>query len=132
MKIAICTVGPNLDSQVSPVFGRSPFFLIFDLKTKKTKSISNPGIQAFRGAGIVASQTLVSERVEAVIAGNFGPNAFSVLKMSKIKLYPVLGVTAREAIEEYQKGNLKEVISPIVPPGFGRGGRRWRHRHRGR
>jgi len=132
MKICICTSSPDLDSQVSPVFGRAPHFLIFDLEKKELKTLSNPAFQAFRGAGVAASQMLVSEKVKAVIAGNFGPNAFAFLQMSKVRVYPVLGLTAKEALEKYEKGELKEMKTPTMGPGFGFPGQKRRYRRRGR
>jgi len=138
MKIAICAMGSDLDSQISLVFGRAPFLLIFDLEKKELKSIPNPGIQAFRGAGVATSQIIVSEKIEAIIAGNFGPNAAAFLQMSGVKLYPIVGITAKEAVEKYKKGELKEMKKPTTtPPGFGfQGGgfgpgRKYRKRRRG-
>ena len=127
MKICVCATGPNLDSQVSPVFGRCPYFLIVDSETEEFKAIPNPALQAGRGAGVAASQIAVSEKAEAVICGNFGPNAFSVLQMSGIKIYPgVFGLTIKQAIDKYNKGELKEMKVPTVPGhfGFGPPGRR--------
>jgi predicted Fe-Mo cluster-binding NifX family protein len=132
MKVCIPTMESNLDSQVSPFFGRAPFLLFFDLDTERVKVFSNPGVQAFRGAGIATSQTVVSEQAKVVIGGNFGPNAFSFLQSSGIKVYQALNLTARQAITKYQKGELEEMKVPTGPSGFprrggfgqGRGGRR--------
>jgi predicted Fe-Mo cluster-binding NifX family protein len=120
MKICICATGPTLDSQVSPVFGRCPYFLIVDSKTKKFKAIANPALQAGRGAGVGAGQLVVSEGAKAVICGNFGPNAFSVLQMSGIKVYPgVFGLTIKQTVDKYNKGELKETKVPSAPGRFG-------------
>jgi len=122
MKICVCASGPNLDSQVSPVFGRCPYFLIIDSKTEEFKAISNPALQAGRGAGVAASQLVISEKAESVICGNFGPNAFSVLQMSGIKIYPeVFGLTIKQVIEKYNQGELKEMKVPSAPGRFGFG-----------
>jgi predicted Fe-Mo cluster-binding NifX family protein len=123
MKICVCATGPNLDSQVSPVFGRCPYFLIIDSKTEEFKAIPNPALQAGRGAGVGASQLVASERAGAVICGNFGPNAFSILQMSRVKIYSgVFGLTIKQAIDKYNKGELKETkLSPSGFPGRGRG-----------
>ena len=122
MKICVCATGPNLDSQVSPVFGRCPYFLIIDSKTEEFKVIPNPAAAAGRGAGVGAAQLAVSERATAVICGNFGPNAFSVLQMSGIKIYPgVFGLTIKQAIDKYNKGELEEMKVPPVPGRFGSG-----------
>ncbi len=122
MKVCICATGPNLNSQVSPVFGRCPYFLVVDSKTEEFKAIPNPALQAGRGAGVGASQLVASEGATAVICGNFGPNAFSVLQMSGIKIYPgVFGLTIKQAIDKYNKGELKEMKVPSVPGRFGFG-----------
>lgn len=122
MKICVCATGPDLNSQVSPVFGRCPYFLIVDSKTEEFKAIPNPALQAGRGAGVAASQLAASEKAVAVICGNFGPNAFSVLQMSGIKIYPgVFGLTVKEAIDKYNRGELKEIKVPSAPGRFGFG-----------
>jgi predicted Fe-Mo cluster-binding NifX family protein len=132
MKICLCATGPDLDSQISPVFGRCPYFLIVNSESKEFKAIPNLGIQTGRGAGVAAAQTIISEKAGVVICGNFGPNASSVLQMSGIKIYPgVFGLTIKGAINKYNKGELKEMKIPSVPGrfGFGPGLRR---RRRGR
>lgn len=130
MKICVCATGPDLSSQVSSVFGRCNYFLIVDSETEEFKALQNSAIQDSRGAGVGASQLAVSEKAEAVICGNFGPNAFSVLQMSGIKIYPgVFGLTVKQAINKYNKGELNEMKIPSGPGagglgqgrGFGRG-----------
>jgi len=122
MKICICTTGPDLNSRVSTVFGRCPYFLIVDSESKEFKAVSNPALQSGRGAGVRASQLVVSEGAMVVICGNFGPNAFSVLQMSGIKIYPeVFDLTAEQAINKYNKGELKEIKVSTTPDHFGLG-----------
>ena len=122
MKICICASGSDLDSQVSPVFGRCAYFLIIDNETKEFKVVSNEALQAGRGAGVGAAQVVSSAKVKAVICGNFGPNAFSVLQMSGIKTYGgVFGLTVREVLDKYNKGELKEIEKFTTPGRFGFG-----------
>lgn len=141
MKICICATAPDLNSQISPVFGRCPYFLIIDKETEEFRVIPNTALQAGRGAGVAAAQVVALEKVSVVICGNFGPNAFSVLQMSGIKIYPgVFGLTIKEVIDKYNKGELKEIKAPTTSGHFGfpgRGGRGWgrgpnRFRRRGR
>ena len=131
MKIAISALGPDLNSEVSPVFGRAPYFLIFDFKTNELKSIPNPALKARRGAGILASQLLVSEKVEAVISGNFGPRAFLALEMAEIKLFFGAGLKVKEAIEKYKNKELEEIRRPSGAGFFGRGPFGFGRRRRG-
>ncbi|MBA7636714.1 hypothetical protein ES703_44335 [subsurface metagenome] len=133
MKICVCANAPNLDSQVSSVFGRCPYFFFIDKETEKFKAIPNTALQAGRGAGVAAAQVVASEKAAVVICGNFGPNAFSVLQMSGIKIYPgVFGLTIKQVIDKYNKGELKEIKVPTAPGRFGLGPQRRRFRRRGR
>lgn len=120
MKIAICSLGADLTSQVSPTFGRCPYFLIIDIDTQDFKAVSNAAFASQRGAGVGAAQTIASEKVEMVICVNFGPNAFSVLGAAGIKLYTVTpGITIQEAINQYQQGKLIEAEVPLARGRFG-------------
>ncbi len=126
MKIGICALGQDLNSLISPTFGRAPYFLIFDLDTNKLEVIPNSAFNSPRGAGVASAQVVVSQKVKAVICTNFGPNSFSVLKMAGIKVYcGAVGITVKETIERYRKNELKEVETPTMPGhfGFGRGRR---------
>jgi len=108
MKIAIASLGKNLDSLVDVRFGRCPYFLIFDSKTKKIEVVENIAGKEFRGAGISAAQKIVDKGVKAVIAGNFGPNAINVLNSSGIEVFGgISDLTVNEALEMYKNGELK-------------------------
>ncbi len=122
MKICISSTGPNLDSSVDPRFGRCQYFLIVDEKGELIKSVPNQGVQAMRGAGITAAQFVADEKVQVIITGNIGPNAFGVLQTSGIKIYTgAFGMTAKQALDKYNKGELKETSTANGPGQFGRG-----------
>jgi len=123
MRICISSTGEKLTDTVDPRFGRCPYFLIGDSEGEEFKAIKNPGISYARGAGISAAQVVADEKVEAVITGNIGPNAFNVLSSAKIKIYAgAFGLTAKDALEKFRKGELK-VADQATGPGFmGRGG----------
>lgn len=128
MRICISSTGKNLTDAVDPRFGRCRFFLIVDKEGNLEKTISNTSAGAMRGAGISAAQLVINEKVDAVITGNVGPNAFMILSQAGIKIYPsVFGKTAKEALESFNKGELKETKGAMPPTGtmgggFGRGG----------
>ena len=122
MKICLSVSSPNLDSPIDPRFGRAPYFLITDEKGEKVEIIQNTGVDAMGGAGITAAQLVVSAGAQVVITGNLGPRAFDVLGTSGIKMIVgVFGISAKEALEKYQKGELEEVTRPSVPGHFGMG-----------
>jgi len=85
MKIAVSATGPDLSAQVDPRFGRCRYFIIVDPDSMEFESIENSSVMAGGGAGVATAQLIVGKEVEAVLTGNCGPNAFSVLEAAKIK-----------------------------------------------
>jgi len=124
MKICITAVGSKLSSEVDPRFGRCAYFLILDEKGKLLKTILNEAGQAMRGAGITAAQIIADEKIDIIITGNIGPNAYMVLESSGVKiLHGAFNATVEQAFEMYKKGELKEVDSTqgtSFGPGLGR------------
>lgn len=118
--VAIASTGPTLTSNVDPRFGRCPYFLIVNHNTLTFSVLENTAGQAFQGAGISAAQMIANKKVKAVIAGNFGPKALSVLNASGIKvLAGVYNLTAKEALEKYKIGELKPIDFNSAGAAFG-------------
>lgn len=124
MKIAVSSMGDKVDAMVDPRFGRCAYFMIVNIednKIKDSETIKNPGVTAMGGAGIQAAQIIANKGVEALISGNIGPNAFNVLSGTGIKIVTgVGGISVKEAVERYLKGELKETKTPTAS-GFGPG-----------
>ena len=114
MKVVVCSEGPGLDADTSPVFGRCPMYVFVDTDTMNVVSISNPAQNAPGGAGIEAAQFVVSEGAQAVIAGNVGPNACTVLSGAGVPVYLVTQSTVAQAVEDYRLGSLSQ-LSPSTP-----------------
>jgi len=122
MKIAIASLGITLKAKVDARFGRCHYFLIIETKTNDFKVIKNTGGQAFQGAGISAAQMIANKKVTAVIAGNFGPKAVSVLNASGIGIFAgVSDLTAGQALEKYKKGELEALKGDGFSLGKGMG-----------
>lgn len=125
MKVAVTSMGNSLDSQVSFVFGRCPYFIIVDMENGEIKGelpVENPAINERGGAGIKAAEFIANKEVEALISGAVGPNAFDILKHAGIKAYTPEQGTVRENLELLNKGQLKEIATPAAG-GPGAGGR---------
>jgi len=124
MKIAVSATAGSLDAMIDPRFGRCAYFVIAEVEKneiKKSESIQNPAATAMGGAGIQAAQLIVSKGAEVLISGNIGPNAFGVLSGTGMKIITgVGGISVRDAVQRYLKGELKETKSPTTP-GFGPG-----------
>ena len=143
MKIAISAVGPALDAEVDPRFGRCQYFIIADTETMDFEAINNDSAMSSGGAGISAAQMIAGKGVEVVLTGNCGPNAYQVLSPAGIKVITGVSGKVTDAIKEYKLGTYSTAQQANVPDhfgmgagpgvggGFGRGGGRGMGRRRG-
>jgi predicted Fe-Mo cluster-binding NifX family protein len=122
VKIAISSTGPDPDAQVDLRFGRCRNFVLIEDKTGDFEFLDNEAVASGGGAGIQAAQMLVDAGVEAVITGNIGPNAISVLKAAGISAYHCGAGTVRKALQKYRDGSLQETSGYKVGAQSGGGG----------
>lgn len=118
-KICITSEGNTLDLKVDPRFGRCQYFLIVDTDTLEFEAVKNPSIDSMGGAGVQSGRFVAEKKVEAVLTGNVGPNAFQTLQAAGIKIISGVSGTAKEAIEKYKKGELESMEGPSVNSKFG-------------
>jgi len=96
MKIAVASESKNKSSEVSPVSGRAPYYLIFHGK-RLVKAIKNP-FTFGGGAGFSVAQMLGNEKIDLVISGNFGENMKEALKQKGIKTKVIKNKTVEDAL----------------------------------
>ena len=99
MKIAVATSQEDINSPVSPKFGRAKYFLIFDGDGHLLEVISNAPPGDARGVGHRAAQTLVDLGVTHVIAGHIGFEAAADLSQAGIEVFEHKG-RAIDAVHE--------------------------------
>lgn len=109
MNIAISSTGKTLDSTLDVRFGRCEYFIIYDSKNEKIKELDNCGQLSGGGAGTAAAQQISDEKVDAIITGNIGPNAFELISRAGIKVYSCGSIPVKMAIEKCQSGDLAEL-----------------------
>ena len=114
MIICVTSKGDNLDAQLDPRFGRCHFFIFVETSTLDYEVIGNPNIDSTGGAGIQSGQLMADKKVDAVITGNIGPNAFQALQAAGINVITGSSGTVREAIQEYERGVLKFTQAPTI------------------
>lgn len=116
MKIAVSSLGNELDSPFSPVFGRCPIHILVDTDTMAFQSLPNQAMYAPGGAGIQAAQEVARQGVGAVVTGNVGPNAYRVLAAAGVNVYTFSGAgTVRQAVEAFKAGQLTSAGGPTAP-----------------
>jgi predicted Fe-Mo cluster-binding NifX family protein len=123
MKLCVSSTGKDKDSRVDTSFGRAPFFLIIDMESMGVKALENSAAAAGHGAGIAAAQIVSAIGVDAVLSGYVGPNAFSALQASGIKIFEgaTENDTVQEAIDKFTRGKCREKTAPTMGPGSSRG-----------
>lgn len=114
MKVVITCQGKSLDDRADPRFGRCAYFLLVDTEKDSVEAVTNPGARAAGGAGPQAAQKVGGLGAQAVITGNVGPKAADSLAALKLKVYQANDGTAREALEAFKAGKLKEIVGASV------------------
>lgn len=123
MKIAITAKGDALSSEMDERFGRCAYFIVVDVDSSGVfKAIKNDAADAGGGAGIRAAQMVIDAGAQAVVSGNFGPNAFDALSAGDVKLYAVSASTVQEAFDIFRanKARLLESATAAAHAGLKR------------
>ena len=106
MKIAIPVNQKSMESTVAAVFGRAPYFLIYDTEAKNGVFLDNGAAASQGGAGIKAAQFVVDSSAEAVLLPQCGENAATVLRGAKLKIYKTATESIQDNIAAFQAGTL--------------------------
>lgn len=122
MKVAISAIGPSLDAEVDPRFGRCQYLIVADPDTMEFESTENTNIMAGGGAGISTAQMVANMGVQVVLTGNCGPNAYQTLSAAGIQVITGVSGSVKEAIEGYKTGKFQAISGPSVGAHSGMGG----------
>lgn len=109
MKICLCGQGNSPEKPISPVFGRCPYFLIYDDQTNSFSVIENSSQEEAHGAGTNAAQFIINARVDVLVTNALGPKARLVIDKSSIQVYKQSGQTPQAALSLYQAGKLEKL-----------------------
>ncbi len=123
MKIAISSMGNDLDAQVDPRFGRCQRFIIVDPNTMEFEVMENSSATAAGGAGIATAQAITGKGVEVILTGHCGPNAFNVLEAAGTKVMTNVSGPVRQAVEGYKQGKYQASEKADTAPHSGMGRR---------
>jgi len=114
MRIAITAQGKELSSKIETRFGQTKWLIAVDTQTGDV-SAYNTMVNLGTGIlGVQTAQNVVDLDVEIVITGNIGPNAFTVISTSGIKVFLSQG-TIEEALALFKEGKLNEAKVANVP-----------------
>ena len=116
MRIVVMAEGSELSSKVDSRFGRATWLVVADTETDEIRAHNNEVDPDARILGIQTAQNTHDLSVEAVITGNIGPNAFTVLNAWRVKVFLSRAYTFEEALASFKAGRLKQVNEATVPP----------------
>jgi cation diffusion facilitator family transporter len=105
----------GLESSISEEFGRAPYFLFVNLKSKKIKGyyiLENPYLEEKVKAGLAVAKLLVEQKSEVLIAKEIGEISFYALRENLFDIYRAEGGKAREVINSYIEGELELLLKP--------------------
>jgi len=115
MKLAVSSIGKDLEAKIDPRFGRAPYFIMVDSETLLYEVVNNSqSLNLPQGAGIQAGQTIVNNNVDVLITGNCGPKAFQVLQSAGIEIVTGASGSVKDAVLQYKDGKLKPAENPNV------------------
>lgn len=116
MKIAIPVNENNLNTTICMSFGRTPYFLIYDVDSKENIFLSNAAAASEGGAGIKAAQMIADNNAEVLLTPRCGQNAADVLKSANIKMYKTVTDSLQDNLNAFEKGQLS--LLEEIHPGF--------------
>lgn len=116
MRIAVMAEGSEFSSKVDSRFGRATWFIVADTETDEIRAYNNEVDPDAYILGIQTAQNVFDLSVEAIITGNIGPNAFTVLNAWGVKVFLSRADTVEEALALFKAGRLKQVNEATVPP----------------
>lgn len=111
MKILIPAEQPNMNGEISPSFGRAPFFLVYDIEQKAEEFIKNTAADNRGGAGIAAAQLVVDSGAQVLIVPRLGENAAEVLATSNIIIKKSVSPAIKDTIRAFVNNELANLTS---------------------
>ncbi len=124
--VLIPSEGGTLDSPVSSLLGRAPYFCIVDLKNGTTTMKMNKSrYYNVEESGILGAM-VNAHNIGTVLAGKVGPKMFTALRGDGVRIYYFENAaTVSGAVSDFQSGRLRLAASANASTGFGRTQVRW-------
>jgi predicted Fe-Mo cluster-binding NifX family protein len=113
LKVAVTSTGKYLNSMMDERFGRCRYFIIKDTDSEEIEVFENEYASSPHGTGVQVAQFVKGKGVQALIAGNVGPNAIRVLMGSGIDVFMAKSMTVMQALKGFSEGKLG-VISGLT------------------
>lgn len=117
MKIAIPSLEQVPESLISPYFGRTNYFLIYDDEEDSFTALPTLELPSAENAGIKAAQLLLDNNVQVVLTISCGLNAVRLLNAGNIEIYSAQQGSVLESVRLFREGKLGPLVKLRI--GFG-------------
>jgi predicted Fe-Mo cluster-binding NifX family protein len=96
----------GLDSPISDEFGKAPFFLV---------ATDSGELEVYRNEEVIQGrghrwEEILQPKPDVVITREIGRPAYYAFRARGIKIFLAKGATAREALEKWRHGELRELV----------------------
>lgn len=119
MNVLIAADGTTLDSAVAKRFGHAPYYLYVDADTGQVQVIENTDHDHDDGHDDHAIiPQMIQQGADVFITGNIGPHAFELVKSLNRQVAVARNMSAAEALENLQDGELEILHAPTVKQSF--------------
>jgi len=107
MKICVPTLeNKELDSQISPHFGRAPKFIVSDTDLNKIEALDNT---AEHFGGMAKTPEIIRDAgVDVILVSGIGPRAIQMFEQLGIRVFVGASGTAGDALDAFHSGVLQE------------------------
>ncbi|TGE38122.1 dinitrogenase iron-molybdenum cofactor biosynthesis protein [Desulfosporosinus fructosivorans] len=110
MKIAMPVDDKIIKTNISQSFGRAPYLLIYDTESKESLFLDNSAAASQGGAGIKAAQTIVDNKVTALLTPRCGENAAEVINKANIQMFKVINDSVEDNVKALKDGKLALLV----------------------
>ncbi len=115
MKVCVPAEGKTPDSRIGEHFGKVPYYLIFDLDSGEMKALSNMGDHE----NLYPPEIIKHEGADVLLCAGIGRRALKMFEDFGIKVYTCARGTAKDAVQMFKKGVLKEAEEKDACVGHG-------------
>lgn len=116
--VAVPSTGRDINSPVSYLFGRAPFFIVCDRAKGTYKAIPNKYMDSPHAAGLKASRMIAGMNVDAVCANNIGFEPTRIFQSKNIEVYTNIKGTVWQTVQAFPDALMK-IDKQNVPAHFG-------------
>ena len=110
MKIAIPVNEKKMESTICMSFGRTPYFMLYETDNGTYEFVDNAAVASQGGAGVKAAQSIVDQKIEALLAPRCGENASVVLSGAGVKIYKTEGISIIDNIGKFKESQLPILV----------------------